>query len=114
MSRSIARVLALVLVLATSVVFAQTKRALTAADYDRATKMLPPALNGLVVGGAADATWLPDGRFSYVRTTLTGVSTRYMSPTRRSSCCCVAIFLPSGDHDNAGAALVVHPALLVA
>ena len=45
---------------------------------------------------------------------LTGVSTRYISPTLRSSCCCVAIFLPSGDHDSEGAALVAHPALLVA
>jgi hypothetical protein len=44
----------------------------------------------------------------------TGVWTRYMSPTLRSSCCCVAILLPSGDHDTAGAELVVHPALLVA
>jgi hypothetical protein len=35
-----------------------------------------------------------------------------MSPTLRSSCCCVAIFLLSGDHDSDVAALVVHPALL--
>ena len=30
-----------------------------------------------------------------------------MSPTFRSSCCCVAIFRPSGDHESAGALLVV-------
>ncbi|MEI8083399.1 MAG: hypothetical protein WCI74_16295, partial [Actinomycetes bacterium] len=59
-------------VLGTSVVVAQNKRALTTADYDRATKMLAPALNNLVVGGTVSPTWLPDGRFWYVRTTLTG------------------------------------------
>ena len=32
---------------------------MTAADYDRAVKMLAPALNNLVVGGTLDATWLP-------------------------------------------------------
>src|SRR5215210_4407879 len=37
-----------------------------------------------------------------------------MSPTFRSSCCCVTIFLPSGDQESAVAALVAHPALLVA
>src|SRR5436190_2766749 len=45
---------------------------------------------------------------------LTGVCTRYMSPTLRSSCCCVAIFLPSGDQESAAAVLVTQPALLVA
>ena len=60
----------------------------------------------------------PGSGYFHARSTgcppLTGVSTRYMSPTFRSSCCCVAIFLPSGDQDSAGAALVAHPALLVA
>ena len=65
MTRSVVRVLALVSIV-TTVAFAQTRRAVTAADYDRATRMLAPALNGLVVGGTADATWLPDGRFWYV------------------------------------------------
>src|SRR3954468_25058168 len=51
MFRPVVRVLALCLALGTSVVVAQNRRALTAADYDRATRMLAPALNGLVVGG---------------------------------------------------------------
>ncbi len=55
MTRSAVRVLVLVSIV-TTVAFAQTRRAVTAADYDRATRMLAPALNGLVVGGTADAT----------------------------------------------------------
>ena len=65
MTRAIVFVAALVLS-ATSVGLAQQKRAVTTADYDRAVKMLAPALNGLVVGGTVNATWLPDGRFWYV------------------------------------------------
>ena len=84
MVRSFVRLVVLVLIL-TSVAFAQTKRALTAADYDRATKMLAPALNGLVVGGTADATWLPDGRFTYVRTTLTATQNIVVDPMKKTS-----------------------------
>jgi hypothetical protein len=62
---------------------AQNKRVLTKADYDRATKMLAPNLNGLVVGGNADATWLPDGRFWYVRTTLSGTEDIVIDPARK-------------------------------
>jgi dipeptidyl-peptidase-4 len=83
MTRSIVRVLALV-VIATSVAVAQNRRALTAADYDRATRMLAPALNGLVVGGTADANWLPDGRFWYVRTTLTGTENVVIDPVKKT------------------------------
>ena len=83
MTRSIARVLALALI-ATPVAFAQTSRALTAADYDCAVKMLAPALNGLVVGGTANATWLPDGRFWYVRTTLTGTENVVIDPVKKT------------------------------
>ena len=84
MSRSTTRVLALFLILGTSVVVAQTRPVLTAADYDRAVRMLAPSLNGLVVGGTADATWLPDGRFSYIRTTLTGTETVVVDPVRKT------------------------------
>ena len=83
MTRSIARVLTLAL-MATSAVFAQSRRALTSADYDRAVKMLAPALNGLVVGGTADANWLPDGRFWYVRTTLTGTQNVVIDPVKKT------------------------------
>jgi len=83
MTRSIVRVVVLALI-ATSVAFAQSRRAVTAADYDRAVKMLAPALNGLVVGGTADATWLPDGRFWYVRTTLTGTENVVVDPVKKT------------------------------
>ena len=83
MARSIARVVILFVVF-TSAALAQNRRALTAADYDRATKMLAPALAGLVVGGTVNATWLPDGRFSYQRTTLTGTENVVVDPVRRT------------------------------
>ena len=41
---------AAVALIATSVAFAQSRRAVTAADYDRAVKMLAPALNGSTPG----------------------------------------------------------------
>src|SRR5215467_7039543 len=63
---------------------AQNKRALTTADYDRATKMLAPNLNMLVVGGNADATWLPDSRFWYVRTTLSGTENVVIDPAMKT------------------------------
>src|SRR6185436_13738116 len=66
------------------IALAQNKRVLTTADYDRATKMLAPALNGLVIGGNADATWLPDGRFWYVRTTATGTENVVIDPVRKT------------------------------
>ncbi len=42
------------------------------------------------------------------------VSTRYMSPTVRSSCWKVATFLESGDHSTIGFAEALQPALSVA
>jgi len=82
-TRSIACVLSLFLI-TTSIAVAQTKRVITAADYDRATKMLQQNLNGLVVGGTADVTWLPDGRFWYVRATLSGTENVVVDPARRT------------------------------
>ena len=83
MTRSIVRFVVFALI-ATSVGFAQGRRAVTANDYDRAVKMLAPALNGLAVGGTAEATWLPDGRFWYVRTTLTGTENVVVDPVRKT------------------------------
>ena len=57
-------------------------RVLTAADYDRAARMLAPALNDLVVGDTVDPNWMPDGRFWYVRTTLTGTENVVVDPSR--------------------------------
>src|SRR3954452_16627005 len=76
-------VAALVLV-GTSVGVAQQNRAVTTADYDRAVKMLAPSLTGLVVGDTVNATWLPDGRFWYVRTTLAGSENVLIDPVKKS------------------------------
>jgi dipeptidyl aminopeptidase/acylaminoacyl peptidase len=69
---------------ATGTVGAQNPRTLTAAVYDRAVKMLAPGLTGLVVGDTVDATWLPDGRFWYVRTTLTGDENVVIDPVTKT------------------------------
>ena len=83
MTRSAFRVLVLVSIV-TTVAFAQARRTVTSADYDRATRMLAPALNGLVIGGTVDPTWLPDGRFSYVRTTATGTENVIVDPLKKT------------------------------
>src|SRR3954466_6913631 len=64
MIRTLSRSLAIA-AMATSVATAQTRRVFTNADYDRAARMLGPSLNGLVVGGNVQPTWMPDGRFWY-------------------------------------------------
>ena len=82
MNRSVLVVGALVL-MATSAGVAQQKRVVTTADYDRAVKMLAPSLNGLVVGDIVTPTWLPDGRFWYARTTLTGTENVVIDPEKK-------------------------------
>src|SRR3954467_5282912 len=64
MIRTLSRTLA-VAAMAASAARAQTKRVFTSADYDRGARMLGPSLNGLVVGGNVQPTWMPDGRFWY-------------------------------------------------
>ncbi len=44
----------------------------------------------------------------------TTVGTRYISPTCRSSCCCVATVFESGDHETIARSLPLQPALSVA
>jgi dipeptidyl aminopeptidase/acylaminoacyl peptidase len=83
MNRSIAAVLGLV-ALATGVVAAQNRRVLTTADYDRAVKMLAPSLTGLVYGDTVNVTWLPDGRFWYVRTTPNGNENVVIDPVKKT------------------------------
>ena len=82
-NRSVIIVLGLAVV-AAGTVGAQNRRALTAADYDRAVKMLAPGLTGLVVGDTVNATWLPDGRLWYVRTTLTGDENVVIDPVAKT------------------------------
>lgn len=85
MTRSIIRVFALV-GLATTVAFAQTqtRRVVTSADYDRAVKMLAPALAGLVINDSVNANWLPDGRFWYTRTGAAGIENVLIDPVKKT------------------------------
>ncbi len=70
---------------------AQPARTYTAADYDHAARMLAPAMTGLVVGGAVQANWLPDERFWYRNTTMTGAEVVVVDPARRSRQACPAM-----------------------
>ena len=63
---------------------AQQPRALTTSDYDRAAHLLGPWVNPLVVGGNVAATWLPDDRFYYKRTTAAGVEWVIVDPAKRT------------------------------
>src|SRR5438876_11594186 len=101
MTRPIVLVAALVLI-GTSVGVAQQKRVVATADYDRAVKMLAPALNGLVVGDTVNATWLPDGRFWYARTTLTGSENIVIDPVKKTRE--TVATPPAGGQAAAGAA----------
>ena len=83
MTRLLVPVLALVL-FGTSFAAPQSQRVLTTADYDRAVRMLAANVNGLVVGGTVNATWLPDGRFWYVRTAAAGPENVVVDPLRKT------------------------------
>src|SRR5688572_12548292 len=84
MIRPTTAVLGLALIVASGVPIAQSRDALTAADYDRAVRMLAPALNGLVVNDSVNVTWLPDGRFWYVRTTASGPENVVVDPVKKT------------------------------
>jgi dipeptidyl aminopeptidase/acylaminoacyl peptidase len=73
-----------IVALATGTLAAQNHPALTAADYDRAVKMLAPSLTGLVVGDTVNVTWLPDGRFWYARTTHDGSENIVIDPVKKT------------------------------
>ncbi len=63
---------------------AQSPQALTAADYDRAVRMLASNLNGLVLNASVTPNWLPDGRFWYTRTGATGSENVLVDPVART------------------------------
>src|SRR4029078_13622589 len=63
---------------------AQPRPTVTAADYARAEKFLAPNLQGLVVGGSVNATWLPDGRFWDRNQTLTGNEIVVVDPAKKT------------------------------
>jgi dipeptidyl aminopeptidase/acylaminoacyl peptidase len=74
--------IAFVAIGAPSAVFAQ--QAITAADYDRAVKMLSFKVNPLVSGGSVTPTWLPDNRFYYRSSTPTGAEWMIVDPAKRT------------------------------
>lgn len=95
--RTTLRVLPLTLA-AASLASAQSRR-LTAADYDRAVRMLAPAVNPLVVGGTAPGvSWLPDGRFHYRSVRPAGTEYVLVDPRAKSR-------RPLFDHAKLAAAL---------
>ena len=63
---------------------AAQRATVTAADYARAEKFLAPNLQGLVVGGAVNATWLPDGRFWYRNETANGNEIVVVDPAKKT------------------------------
>jgi dipeptidyl aminopeptidase/acylaminoacyl peptidase len=94
---------ALALLLATAIpVTTQSQspagRVFTTADYDRAAAKLGAALSGLVVGGSANVTWLPDERFWYRSETAAGTQVVLVDPVRGTK-------VPAFDHARVAAAL---------
>ena len=72
--------------------------ALSAADYARAEKFLAATVNPLVVGGAVNATWLPDDRFTYRRNTADGSEFILVNPLKKTR-------VPAFDHVKLAATL---------
>ncbi len=73
-------------------------RTLTTEDYNRAERMLAATVNPLVVGGTVNATWLPDDRFTYRRTTADGAEFVLVDPVKKTR---TAAF----DHERLAATL---------
>ncbi|HEY5088057.1 MAG TPA: DPP IV N-terminal domain-containing protein, partial [Gemmatimonadaceae bacterium] len=63
----------------------RAQRVLTAADYDRAARMLSFNVNPLITGGTVIATWLPDDRFYYRTTTANGSEWVLVNPAKKTS-----------------------------
>ncbi|HJR66129.1 MAG TPA: DPP IV N-terminal domain-containing protein [Gemmatimonadaceae bacterium] len=78
----------------------EPQRTLTAADYARAERYLTRNIIPLITGGAVRATWLPDGRFWYRRTTESGRQFIVVDPSRRTRTATLdsaTLMPPSGD-----------------
>jgi dipeptidyl aminopeptidase/acylaminoacyl peptidase len=60
------------------------QRVFTAADYDRGARFLAQNMNGLVVGGTVQATWLPDERFTYRSQTADGGQFFIVDPAKKT------------------------------
>lgn len=61
-----------------------TAPTVTVADYQRAEKMLAAAVNPLVIGGAVNATWLADDRFTYRSTIADGFEFMVVDPVKKT------------------------------
>jgi dipeptidyl-peptidase-4 len=90
---------------------AQVGRTVTAADYARAERFLAQNVNGLVVGGAVNATWLLDGRFWYRNTTLAGTETVVIDPAKKGrercdsqAAQCAGVTIPAATQIGGGRA----------
>ena len=59
------------------------KAAVTADDYARAEKFLAAGVTSLVVGGSVNPAWMPDERFTYRNTTLTGTEFILIDPVKK-------------------------------
>jgi dipeptidyl-peptidase-4 len=93
------RAFALCTVAAPAMLVAQTApRQLTAADYQRAERMLAPSTMSLVHGTAGRATWLPDGQFWYRVSTAAGGDYLLVNPARGTRA-------PAFDHARLATAL---------
>src|SRR6185503_18824241 len=63
---------------------AQSPRALTAADYARAERLMGYYTTPLVMGGAVRATWLPDERLWYRNAIREGTEFVLVDPVRKT------------------------------
>ena len=79
-------------------VSAQGHQQLTAADYDRAVKMLGQNTFPLVIGGQVNPTWTPDGKFWYRSVRPAGSTFLLVDGAKKSSA-------PLFDHSKLAAAL---------
>src|SRR5215471_12725210 len=71
-----------------AVASAQTR--LTAADYDRAVRLLGPSVTPLVSRNAITATWLADGRMWYRVRTGSGSELVLVDPAKKTRTVCDA------------------------
>ncbi len=78
------RFLPLMLALTAAPLPAQTPRALTAADYARAERLMTYNTAQLVSGGAVSPTWLPDDRFWYRNAAREGFEFVLVDPVRKT------------------------------
>ena len=88
----------ILLALALPLALPAQRSTLTAADYDRAVRMLGQNTNPLVIGGQVTPTWTPDGKFWYRSVRSAGSSFLLVAGVKKTSA-------PLFDHAKLAAAL---------